>query len=147
MKRGFSHEGWKVRVQECFNRKFDYQAKEGETYVRPQVSAEIGKITNPELKRILQDEQFTAANQIVAAMREQGYTHQVRKGVHSFSREGEVFQVEHRLLKAFEQPLSDEQLKSITERFDLTKYEANPAGYQGERFAGKGYKFLDVCKR
>lgn len=128
VKRGFSHEGWKVRVQECFNRKFDYQAKEGETYVRPQVSAEIGKITNPELKRILQDEQFTAANQIVAAMREQGYTHQVRKGVHSFSREGEVFQVEHRLLKAFEQPLSDEQLKSITERFDLTKYEANPAG-------------------
>ena len=107
VKRGFSHEGWKVRVQECFNRKFDYQAKEGETYVRPQVSAEIGKITNPELKRILQDEQFTAANQIVAAMREQGYTHQVRKGVHSFSREGEVFQVEHRLLKAFEQPLSD----------------------------------------
>ena len=87
VKRGFSHEGWKVRVQECFNRKFDYQAKEGETYVRPQVSAEIGKITNPELKRILQDEQFTAANQIVAAMREQGYTHQVRKGVHSFSRE------------------------------------------------------------
>lgn len=63
VKRGFSHEGWKVRVQECFNRKFDYQAKEGETYVRPQVSAEIGKITNPELKRILQDEQFTAANQ------------------------------------------------------------------------------------
>ena len=47
------------------------------------------------------------------------YTH-----LHSFSREGEVFQVEHRLLKAFEQPLSDEQLKSITERFDLTKYEA-----------------------
>ena len=33
-------------------------------------------------------------------------------------------------LKAFEQPLSDEQLKSITERFDLTKYEANPAGYR-----------------
>ena len=29
VKRGFSHEGWKVRVQECFNRKFDYQAKEG----------------------------------------------------------------------------------------------------------------------
>ena len=55
VKRGFSHEGWKVRVQECFNRKFGYQAKEGETYVRPQVSAEIGKITNPELKRILQD--------------------------------------------------------------------------------------------
>ncbi|MCS3305871.1 DUF5712 family protein (plasmid) [Bacteroides faecis] len=29
VKRGFSHEGWKVRVQECFNRKFGYQAKEG----------------------------------------------------------------------------------------------------------------------
>ena len=146
MKRGFSHEGWKVRVQECFNRKFDYQAKEGETYVRPQVSAEIGKITNPELKRILQDEQFTAANQIVAAMREQGYTHQVRKGVHSFSREGEVFQVEHRLLKAFEQPLSDEQLKSITERFDLTKYEANPAGYRENGLQVKDISFSTYVK-
>ena len=59
-----------------------------------------GRSRTRSLKRILQDEQFTA-NQIVAAMREQGYTHQVRKGVHSFSREGEVFQVEHRLLKAF----------------------------------------------
>ena len=146
VKRGFSHEGWKVRVQECFNRKFDYQAKEGETYVRPQVSAEIGKITNPELKRILQDEQFTAANQIVAAMREQGYTHQVRKGVHSFSREGEVFQVEHRLLKAFEQPLSDEQLKSITERFDLTKYEANPAGYRENGLQVKDISFSTYVK-
>ena len=146
VKRGFSHEGWKVRVQECFNRKFDYQAKEGETYVRPQVSAEIGKITNPELKRILQDEQFTAANQIVAAMREQGYTHQVRKGVHSFSREGEVFQVEHRLLKAFEQPLSDEQLKSIAERFDLTKYEANPAGYRENGLQVKDISFSTYVK-
>ena len=79
-------------------------------------------------------------------MREQGYTHQVRKGVHSFSREGEVFQVEHRLLKAFEKQLSDEQLKSITERFDLTKYEANPAGYREKGLQVKDISFSTYVK-
>lgn len=102
VKRGFSHEGWKVRVQECFNRKFDYQAKEGETYVRPQVSAEIGKITNPELKRILQDEQFTAANQIVAAMRERGYTiERDEAGNYTYIKGESSFFMERRDLLAF----------------------------------------------
>ena len=57
-----------------------------------------------------------------------------------------MFQVEHRLLKAFEQPLSDEQLKSITERFDLTKYEANPAGYRENGLQVKDISFSTYVK-
>ena len=147
VKRGFSHEGWKVRVQECFNRKFDYQAKEGETYVRPQVSAEIGKITNPELKRILQDEQFTAANQIVAAMREQGYTHQVRKGVHSFSREGERVSIRHKDLKKFADPkLESRHMEGIIERFNLYKYKQEGVAYRENSLEAKNISFLTYQK-
>ncbi len=147
VKQGFSHEGWKVRVQECFNRKFDYQAKEGETYVRPQVSAEIGKITNPELKRILQDEQFTAANQIVAAMREQGYTHQVRKGVHSFSREGERVSIRHKDLKKFADPkLESRHMEGIIERFNLYKYKQEGVAYRENGLEAKNISFLTYQK-
>lgn len=146
VKRGFSHEGWKVRVQDCFNQQFDYQAKEGESYVRPEVSPQIQNITNPELRKLLEDERFTAANQVVAAMREQGYTHQVRGGIHSFTKEGETFQVEHKTLKAFEKPLSDEQLKSIAERFDLTRYEANPGGYRENGLQVKDISFSTYVK-
>lgn len=147
VKRGFSHEGWKVRVQECFNRKFDYQAKEGETYVRPQVSAEIGKITNPELKRILQDEQFTAANQIVAAMREQGYTHKVRKGVHSFSREGERVSIRHKDLKKFADPkLESRHMEGIIERFNLYKYKQEGVAYRENGLEAKNISFLTYQK-
>lgn len=147
VKRGFSHEGWKVRVQECFNRKFDYQAKEGETYVRPQVSAEIGKITNPELKRILQDEQFTAANQIVAAMREQGYTHKVRKGVHSFSREGERVSIRHKGLKKFADPkLESRHMEGIIERFNLYKYKQEGVAYRENGLEAKNISFLTYQK-
>ena len=147
VKRGFSHEGWKVRVQECFNRKFDYQAKEGETYVRPQVSAEIGKITNPELKRILQDEQFTAANQVVAAMREQGYTHQVRKGVHSFSREGERVSIRHKDLKKFADPkLESRHMEGIIERFNLYKYKQEGVAYRENGLEAKNISFLTYQK-
>ena len=147
VKRGFSHEGWKVRVQECFNRKFDYQAKEGQTYVRPQVSAEIGKVTNPELKRILQDEQFTAANQIVAAMREQGYTHQVRKGVHSFSREGERVSIRHKDLKKFADPkLESRHMEGIIERFNLYKYKQEGVAYRENGLEAKNISFLTYQK-
>ena len=147
VKRGFSHEGWKVRVQQCFNRKFDYQPKEGETYVRPQVSAEIGKITNPELKRILQDEQFTAANQIVAAMREQGYTHQVRKGVHSFSREGERVSIRHKDLKKFADPkLESRHMEGIIERFNLYKYKQEGVAYRENGLEAKNISFLTYQK-
>ena len=93
VKRGFSHENWKVSVQQCFDREFQYQAIQSDCFVRPAVP---DTISNPELRSLLQLQQFTAANQIVAAMKELGFTHQVRRGVHTFSRQGESFQVSHK---------------------------------------------------
>lgn len=147
VKRGFSHEGWKVRVQECFNRKFDYQAKEGETYVRPQVSAEIGKIKNPELKNLLENYRFTSANQIVVAMKEQGYTHKVRKGVHSFSREGERVSIRHKDLKKFADPkLESRHMEGIIERFNLYKYKQEGVAYRENGLEAKNISFLTYQK-
>lgn len=126
VKRGFSHENWKVSVQQCFDREFQYQAVQSDCFVRPAVP---DTISNPELRSLLQQQQFTAANQIVAAMKELGFTHQVRRGVHTFSRQGESFQVSHKELKNFERPLSDARIKDIADRFDLTRYEADPLHY------------------
>lgn len=126
VKRGFSHENWKVSVQQCFDREFQYHSLQSDCFIRPDVP---DNITHPELRLLLQQRQFTAANQIVAAIKEQGFTHKVSRGVHTFSRDGEQFQVTHKQLKAFEHPVSDTQLKSIAERFDLTRFEANPLNY------------------
>lgn len=126
VKRGFSHENWKVSVQQCFDREFQYQAVQSDCFVRPAVP---DTISNPELRSLLQQQQFTAANQIVAAMKELGFTHQVRRGVHTFSRQGESFQVSHKELKTFECPLSDARIRDIADRFDLTRYEADPLHY------------------
>ena len=126
VKRGFSHENWKVSVQQCFDREFQYQAVQSDCFVRPAVP---DTISNPELRSLLQLQQFTAANQIVAAMKELGFTHQVRRGVHTFSRQGESFQVSHKELKTFECPLSDARIRDIADRFDLTRYEADPLHY------------------
>jgi diadenosine tetraphosphate (Ap4A) HIT family hydrolase len=122
VKRGFSHENWKVSVQQCFDREFQYQVVQSDCFVRPAVP---DTISNPELRSLLQQQQFTAANQIVAAMKELGFTHQVRRGVHTFSRQGESFQVSHKELKTFECPLSDARIRDIADRFDLTRYEAD----------------------
>lgn len=126
VKRGFSHENWKVSVQQCFDREFQYQVVQSDCFVHPAVP---DTISNPELRSLLQQQQFTAANQIVAAMKELGFTHQVRRGVHTFSRQGESFQVSHKELKTFECPLSDARIRDIADRFDLTRYEADPLHY------------------
>lgn len=115
-----------MSVQQCFDREFQYQAVQSDCFVRPAVP---DTISNPELRSLLQQQQFTAANQIVAAMKELGFTHQVRRGVHTFSRQGESFQVSHKELKTFECPLSDARIRDIADRFDLTRYEADPLHY------------------
>lgn len=75
VKRGFSHEKFKVSVQNSFNREFDYQSTKEETYTIKKTPEQtiINKISNPDLKQLLTDTHFTAANQIVSAMKEKGY--------------------------------------------------------------------------
>ena len=81
VRRGFSHENWKVRVQERFNADFQYQAAETDCYVPPSVP---DTVRNPDLMALLEQQRFTTANQIVAAMKGLDYEHEVRRGVHTF---------------------------------------------------------------
>lgn len=53
VKRGFSHENWKVSVQQCFDREFQYQAVQSDCFVRPAVP---DTISNPELRSLLQQQ-------------------------------------------------------------------------------------------
>ena len=91
------------------------------------------KIKNPELKNLLENYRFTSANQIVVAMKEQGYTHKVRKGVHSFSREGERVSIRHKDLKKFADPkLESRHMEGIIERFNLYKRTSRRAWPTGK---------------
>lgn len=148
VKRGFSHEKFKVSIQEAFNREFCYQSTKEETYIIKKAPEQtvIDKVTNPDLKELLSETQFTAANQIVAAMREKGYEHQVRKGIHTFGKDGQTFQVAHSELKQFERPLSDDQLKNITDRFDLGEYENGSGEYDKNGLTVKEIHFSTWVK-
>ncbi len=145
VKRGFSHINWKVRVQQAFNESFSYQSKEAETYQikqPPQQEKIVASIPDKTLRDLLMNYQFTAANQIVFAMREQGYEHLVRHGVHTFSRDGGTFQISHSELKQFERPLSEEQLEDIAKRFDLAKYENGNGNYNENGLQVKEVSFF-----
>lgn len=146
VQRGFSHEGWKVQVQETFNKQFSYQSLQGEYYQVKQVPEHgiLGKVTNHDLKDLLTNHRFTAANQIVAAMKERGYEHRVSKGVHTFNLNGEVVQISHKDLKSFEKPLNDVQMKDIVSRFDLAKFENAGAHYNENGLQVKDISFHTV---
>lgn len=149
VKRGFSHENWKVKVQESFNQNFNYQSNETETYKVKQIPEQhniIAQARNQDLRDLLGNYQFTAANQIVYTMKERGYEHTVRKGVHTFRKDNETFQISHAELKQFEKPLSDDQLKNISERFDLAKYENSNSVYSDNGLQVKDISFSTLKK-
>lgn len=105
------------------------------------------KIKNPELKNLLENYRFTSANQIVVAMKEQGYTHKVRKGVHSFSREGERVSIRHKDLKKFADPkLESRHMEGIIERFNLYKYKQEGVAYRENGLEAKNISFLTYQK-
>ena len=79
-------------------------------------------------------------------MKEKGYEHQVRKGIHTFGKDGQTFQVTHSELKTFERPLSDSQLKSITDRFDLAEYENGAGKYDKNGLTVKNIAFSTWVK-
>lgn len=149
VKRGFSHENWKVKVQECFNQNFNYQSNETETYKVKQIPEQrniLTQVRNPDLSDLLENYQFTAANQIVYTLKERGYEHTVRKGVHTFRKDNETFQISHTELKQFEKPLSDDQLKDIAGRFDLAKFENNNGLYNDNGLQVKDISFFTLKK-
>lgn len=148
VKRGFSHEKFKVSVQNTFNHKFNYQSTKEETYTIKKTPEQtvIDKVSNLDLRQLLTDTQFTAANQIVSAMKEIGYDHQVKKGIHIFAKDGQAFRITHGELKIFERPLSDSQLKSIADRFDLAEYENGSGKYDKNGLTVKNIKFSTWVK-
>ena len=113
----------------------------------PTAEAVLKKIKNPELKNLLENYRFTSANQIVVAMKEQGYTHKVRKGVHSFSREGERVSIRHKDLKKFADPkLESRHMEGIIERFNLYKYKQEGVAYRENGLEAKNISFLTYQK-
>ncbi|MBC5607412.1 mobilization protein, partial [Bacteroides sp. M27] len=95
----------------------------------------------------LENYRFTSANQIVVAMKEQGYTHKVRKGVHSFSREGERVSIRHKDLKKFADPkLESRHMEGIIERFNLYKYKQEGVAYRENSLEAKNISFLTYQK-
>ena len=66
VKRGFSHENWKVSVQQCFNTNFLYQALQSDCFVRPAVP---DTVRNPELRGDDGGVRFTTAESYECALK------------------------------------------------------------------------------
>lgn len=80
-------------------------------------------------------------------MKEQGYTHKVRKGGHSFSREGERVSIRHKDLKKFADPkLESRHMEGIIERFNLYKYKQEGVAYRENGLEAKNISFLTYQK-
>ena len=81
-------------------------------------------LKNADLKDLLSNYRFTAGNQIVAAMKERGYEHRVRKGVHTFKHpvHGTV-SIRHKDLVNFQEKIDDATMQDIAERFNLYKFK------------------------
>lgn len=128
-------------------RQFAYEHQINLVKSEPTAEAVLKKIKNPELKNLLENYRFTSANQIVVAMKEQGYTHKVRKGVHSFSREGERVSIRHKDLKKFADPkLESRHMEGIIERFNLYKYKQEGVAYRENGLEAKNISFLTYQK-
>lgn len=146
VKRGFSHEKFKVSVQNSFNQEFDYQSTKEETYTIKKTPEQtiINKISNPDLKQLLADTHFTAANQIVSAMKEKGYDHQVRKGIHTFTySNGSRISILHRDLNRFCTKVESETMKDISSRFNAYKFnqDHDVTGYSENGLSSKKIGF------
>ena len=125
-------------------RQFAYEHQINLVKSEPTAEAVLKKIKNPELKNLLENYRFTSANQIVVAMKEQGYTHKVRKGVHSFSREGERVSIRHKDLKKFADPkLESRHMEALSNGLTCTS-TSRRRGLPGKRPGSQEYFFPDI---
>lgn len=94
------------------------------------------------MRNLLSDYRFTSANQIVVAMKEQGYEHRVRKGVHTFSNDRQKVSIRHKDLMKFANPkLVPERMTDIINRFNLYKYRLDGVFYHENGLKAKNISF------
>lgn len=121
----------KVTVSLATVRQYAYENRINLIKTEPTAESVLNRIKNTDLKRLLTEYRFTAANQTVAAMKGLGYEHRVRKGIHTFTRNGERVSIRHKDLTKFASPkLENAQMEDIIGRFNLYKYRLEGAFYQ-----------------
>src|SRR5665647_403408 len=82
VKRGFSHDKWKLDIQDVFNDKFNYKPLESEEYKTRVLPKEtiLENVNNADLKNILENHTITSTNQVDYLMKQQGYECKVYRG-------------------------------------------------------------------
>jgi len=131
VKRGFSHDKWKLDVQEVFKEKFKYEFSANEVYSSKVIPKEdvLFKTTNADLKSILENHTITSANQVSYLMKQQGYDYKFYRGNHIFKKENETFSIKNNEIKPFVQRISDDKMKDILQRFNLLECEKKEENY------------------
>lgn len=127
VKRGFSHENWKMASQEVFNQMFDYNSNSTETY-KPQQIHKPNFHNNKDLEDIYTNYSVTSVSQVVELMKERGYNHYFKFG-HCFEKDNETVRIQTKDLQQCIKPLSDEAYKDIINRFNIYEYNKNPEEY------------------
>lgn len=141
VKRGFSHDKWKLDVQEVFNAKFNFKPLESEQYKTKVIPKEdvLAKTTNADLKNILENNTITSPNQVGYLMKQQGYNYKFYRGNHIFKKENETFSIQNNEIKPFVQRVPDDKMKDILSRYSQFKFEK-----QGENYTDKDIK-IEKC--
>lgn len=145
VKRGFSHDKWKLDVQDVFNDKFNFKPLESEQYKTRVVPKEdvLTKTTNADLKNILENNTITSPNQVGYLMKQQGYNYKFYRGNHIFKKENETFSIQNNELKPFVQRASDDQMKDILSRYSQLKFRSEGENYADENIKIEKCGFID----
>jgi len=145
VKRGFSHDKWKLDVQEVFNDKFNFKPLESEQYKTRVVAKEdvLAKTTNADLKNILENNTITSPNQVGYLMKQQGYNYKFYRGNHIFKKENETFSIQNNEIKPFVQRVPDDKMKDIIQRFNLLECEKKEDNYAEKGISIEKISFQD----
>lgn len=130
LKRGFSHENFKLLSQEKFSERFKFISENN--YKIPQVDKEsiLGKIQNEDLKDILKNNFFQDPYQVNYLMQKRGYSKSYEYGKNIYSKNGERTAISYKDIKAFCTDIPEANVSKITDEFNLYKFNKDPNSYQ-----------------
>lgn len=123
VKRGFSHEDFKILSQEKFDKSFNYLSPDA--YIKTTLSPEQilkQKHVNDDLKEILTDWNFQNTNQVSFLMEQRGYKCEYQQGKHIYTNRKETTFLYDKEIKEFLKPLSNDKLSHIAKGFNLYEF-------------------------
>lgn len=146
VRRGFNHEAFKEQAGRRFEKQFKYKLNKNEKYTKSEKSVKeeiLSRVTNKNLREILEKHKFTNQSQVAFLMKDRGYTCSFYRGNYIFKRGTEKFIISSKALSKFTTPyLSDMDMRNISDRFNGFKFDERKDNYKDENIKIEKVSFL-----